>query len=233
MNTFYVDESGSMTKKNTNYYRNKYFVICIIYPKNKDRLKRVFKRFISSNFNELKKINDSSNVIKMFYDNGKFKELKGSCLPPDFKRKIIDYFCQNNLFEIYYIYCDNKKVKEHFYENTSRAFNYLLKLGMEYYTKQKCILKTSNYFFIDERNVRTDTKSTLEEYLNTELVTGCNIQKSFTVEYCQSESRELIQLADVFSNIFYSNLISNDCYKEKLKEIEELGYIKGIFKFPL
>lgn len=55
MNAFYIDESGSMTKKDINYYKNKYFVICLIMPKNKDRLRRAFKRFISSNFDELKK----------------------------------------------------------------------------------------------------------------------------------------------------------------------------------
>lgn len=233
MNTFYVDESGSMTKKDLNYYKNQYFVICIIAPKNKDRLKRAFKRFISSNIEELRRIDKKSNGAKMFDDNDKFKELKGSCLNSGFKRKFIDYFCRNELFEIYYIYCDNKKVMNYFYENTSRAFNYLLKLGIEYYTKQKYISKSDNYFFIDERNLRTDTKATLEEYLNTELVTGSHIHNSFSIEYCQSETRELIQLADVFSNIFYSNLISNQCYGDKIKHIVKTGYIKGIFKFPL
>ena len=169
----------------------------------------------------------------MFDKNGKFKELKGSCLNSTFKRKFIDYFCRNDLFEIYYIYCDNRKVKGFFYENTSRAFNYLLKIGIEYYTKKKYITKANNYFFIDERNLRTDTKATLEEYLNTELVTGSHIHDSFSVEYCQSETKKLIQLADVFSNIFYSNLISNKCYDDKIKEITKNGYIKGIFKFPL
>lgn len=169
----------------------------------------------------------------MFYDDGRFKELKGNCLTAEFKKKIINYFCQNNLFEIYYIYCDNRKVKDYFYKNTSRAFNYLLKLGINYYTRKKYTQNADNYFFIDERNVRTDTRSTLEEYLNTELVTGNNIQKSFKVEYCQSETRELIQLADVFSNVFYSNLITKDCYKKYLNDIAKSGYIKGIFKFPL
>ena len=100
-----------MTKKNLNYYKNKYFIICIIMPKNKDRLKRVFKRFISNNFDNLKKM-DIDN--KMFYNNGKFKELKGNCLNASMKRKFVKFFCQNELFEIFYIICDNKKVKDYF-----------------------------------------------------------------------------------------------------------------------
>ncbi len=56
MNTFYIDESGSMTKKNLNYYKNKCFIICIIMPKNKDRLKRAYKRFVSNNLEGLRKM---------------------------------------------------------------------------------------------------------------------------------------------------------------------------------
>ncbi len=230
MNTFYIDESGSMTKKNLNYYKNKYFVICIIMPRNKDKLKRAFKRFISSNFNELKKMDKDK---KMFYDNGKFKELKGSCLTSEMKRKFINFFCQNNLFEIYYIICDNNKVKDHFYNNTARAFNYLLKLCFEHFTNYKYIYATENYLFIDERNVRTGTRSTLEEYLNTELVTGSHIQENFYVKYCQSEARELIQIADVFANICYTNLITENCFSNEFNKIRTEKYISGEFFFPL
>ena len=112
MNTFYIDESGSMTKKNLNYSKNKFFIICVVVPNNKDRLRRVFKRFISSNFDALKSL-DKDN--KMFYDNGKFKELKGSCFDSKMKRKFMEFFCQNNLFEVYYIVCDNNMVKDYFY----------------------------------------------------------------------------------------------------------------------
>lgn len=230
MNTFYMDESGSMTKKNVNYYKNKYFIICVIRPLNKDRLKKVFKRFVSSNYKKLKKIDTEH---RMFDENGKFIELKGNSFNSTMKRKFMKYFCQNSLFEIYYIICDNKSIKEHFYLNTSRAFNYLLKLFYDHYTRYKIINKSDNYLYIDERNVKTDTKSTLEEYLNTELVTGNHIQNSFKVEYCQSQTRELIQIADVFANIYHTNLVSNNCFKDELNEIKKNGYIKGEFIFPI
>lgn len=230
MNTFYIDESGSMTKKHLNYYKNKYFVICIIMPKNKDRLKRTFKRFVSSNFDNLKKMDKDK---KMFYDSGKFKELKGSCFTSDMKRKFISFFCQNELFEIYYIICDNNKVKDYFYNNTARAFNYLIKLSFEHFTKYKYISAKGNYLFIDERNVRTETRATLEEYLNTELVTGSHIQEDFYVEYCQSETRELIQIADVFANICYTNLITNNCFLNEIYKMKNEKYIVGEFFFPL
>ncbi len=230
MNTFYIDESGSMTKKHLNYYKNKCFIVCIIMPKNKDKLKRVYKRFVSKNLEELRKLDKAK---KMFYSSGKFKELKGSCFTAKMKRKFINFFCQNELFEIYYIICDNKKVKKFFYKNTSRAFNYLIKLSFEHFTNYKHIKKSTNYLFIDERNVRTDTKATLEEYLNIELVTGSHIQNGFFVEYCQSESRELIQIADVFANIYFSNLISDNCFFSELSKIRKEKYIVNEFFFPL
>ena len=230
MNTFYIDESGSMAKSHLNYYKNRYFIICIVMPKNKDRLKKVYKRFVSSNIYELRRIDREK---KMFYDNGKFKELKGSCFTAEMKRKFIKFFCQNDLFEIYYIICDNKKVKKHFYNNTSRAFNYLIKLSFEHFTKYQYISPKENYLFIDERNVKTDTKSTLEEYLNTELVTGSHIQDGFFVEYCQSETRELIQIADVFANICFTNLISNNCFLSEISKMKNEKYIVNEFYFPL
>lgn len=229
MNTFYIDESGSMTKKNLNYSKNKFFIICVVVPNNKDRLRRVFKRFVSSNFDALKSL-DKNN--KMFYDNGKFKELKGSCFDSKMKRKFMEFFCQNNLFEVYYIVCDNNMVKDYFYNNTARAFNYLLKLFFEHFTKFKLIPLKQNYLFIDERNVRTETRSMLKEYLNTELVTGSHIQEEFYVEHCQSESRELIQIADVFANIYYTNLISN-CFFKELNILIKNKYLAGVFQFPL
>ena len=219
-----------MTKKNLKNIKNRYFVICVIMPKNKTRLKRVFKRFVSSNYEELKRIDKDK---KMFYDSGSFKELKGSCFNSNMKRKFINFFCQNELFEIYYIVSDNKKVKDYFYKNTARAFNYLLKLSFEHFTKYKQISVKENYLFIDERNVRTETRATLKEYLNTELVTGNHIQKCFYVEYCQSESKELIQIADVFANIYYTNLIANNCFSDELNKMKKEKYISGEFFFPI
>lgn len=230
LNIFYVDESGSMTKKYLNYYKNQYFVICLLRIKNKEKLKRVFKRFVSSNYEELKKIDKD---YKMFDKNGKFKELKGSLFSFDMKKKFIYFFCQNHLFEIYYIICDNRKVKDYFYKNTARAFNYLIKLCFEHFTKYNYISFGENYLFIDERNVRTESRATLEDYLNTELATGIHIQDGFYVEYNESDTREFIQLADVFANIYYSSLITNHTFSCIMVQLRKDKYILGEFYFPI
>ena len=65
------------------------------------------------------------------------------------------------------------------------------------------------------------------------MVTASHAQLGFKVEYCQSEARELIQIADVFANIYYSNLITNNSFNDCLKKIRKGGYIAGEFMFPI
>lgn len=230
MNTFYVDESGSMTKKGLDKRHNRYFIVCMILTNDSKKLLRVYKRFISSNIDKLRKT-DKHN--KMFFKNGKFKELKGSSLTIEMKQKFINFFCRNRLFDIYYICSDNKKAEDIFYSNTSRAFNYLLKLSIDYNSSINNIKKSINYFYIDERNIRTDSKATLREYLNTELVSANHLQKLFVVEYCNSESKELIQVADVFSNIYYTYLAKDTKLDKDIKKLIDKKYIKNEFYFPV
>lgn len=124
MENLYIDESGSMTCE----YCDKipYFVIAIIRVKNKDKLKRVYKRFISKNIERLREL-DTTN--KMFTNNT-FIELKGSCFDYQMKNKFIEYFCKNNYFEIFYIRIENKRITT-LYKNTARAFNYVFEKFFE------------------------------------------------------------------------------------------------------
>lgn len=230
INTFYVDESGSMTKKGLNCKSNHYFIICLIKTSNSDRLKKILKKFISSNLNTLKNM-DKQN--KMFYKDGRFKELKGCALNKKMKLQFVKYICQNHLFDIFYICVNNQTVDNILYSNTARAFNYLLRLSLEYNTKNKCINNSSNYFYIDERNIKTNSKSTLCDYLNIELVLANHLQKSFAVKYCKSEDSVLIQLADFFSNLYYSYIISKGVYDNVIESLRKKGYIKNEFIFPI
>ena len=219
-----------MTKKCLNIKYNKYFIICIVEALDDKKLKRTYKRFISSNYNDLKRLDIQH---KMFYKNGKFKELKGSSLNKDMKIKFINYFCQNNLINIYYIVSNNVMVQDIFYSNSARSFNYLIKLCFEHNSKNNNIHKSINFLFIDERNIRTESIATLCDYLNTELVLANNLQNGFFVSYCQSEVRKLIQIADVFSNIYFSYLHSGNVYDKEIEKMRKLNYIKNEFNFPI
>lgn len=65
----YIDESGSITKKYANKYP--YFVIALIHVKDKEKLKRVYKRFVSSRMKRLKELDEGEKMFK----NGEFREL--------------------------------------------------------------------------------------------------------------------------------------------------------------
>ena len=91
-------------------------------PKNPLKLKRVYKTFVRKNFKILKEL-DKEN--KMFDNNGKFIELKGSSMNKPMKLNFMDFFCQNNALEVRYIILDNNNLEERFIRNKARTFNYL------------------------------------------------------------------------------------------------------------
>ena len=226
MTNIYIDESGSMTTQHVNV--SPYFLIALIKPNNARKLKTAYKRFVTQNLEELKKA-DKNN--KMFV-NGKFKELKGSEFTSNLKIKFINYFCRNNALDIFYIVMDNNKIDANFYENTARAFNYSVKIALSYFIKGKLLPNDEYSIQLDERNQRTKTKYFLEEYLNTELrLHEQIIDHNISVSYYDSCNNSLVQIADVFANILYSELRSGN-YTKELNKIEKEGYLKKIFNFP-
>lgn len=221
----YIDESGSMTTEYCKYYP--YFVIALIVPIDKNKAKRVFKRYISKNEKYLKSI-DSNN--KMFKGNT-FVELKGSAMDEQSKMDFLDYFCRNNLLQIYYIKINNSKIKYGLYNNTARAFNFVIKQALRQQLKENLLPKDDYYLCIDERNEKTKTRYLLEEYLNMQLIIEEDLVNSIKVDYFDSSNNCLVQVADVFSNIFYNNCFNNK-FEDKLVQLRESGYIRSIFLYP-
>lgn len=209
-----------------------HFVIAMIRVKDLNKLKRTFKRFVSKHLNELKAADSKGSM----FDGDNFKELKGNCFTPKLKRKFVKFFCQNQYFDIFYIITDNRKIaKGHngkLYSNTARAFNYLIRLSLECYLKKGFLSNGDLNIQLDERNEKTETKHFLENYLNTEL--GCKhiLSGDCTVSYFDSSNNRIIQIADVFANLMYSQLKTN-AYTEEFNMMKRDKYIKHIFKFPL
>ena len=52
------------------------------------------------------------------------------------------------------------------------------------------------------------------------------------VHYYDSSQNVFIQIADVFSNLLYSNMLTNGEYNDTIKELKENGYILAPFIFP-
>lgn len=231
----YIDESGSINNKlSTN------FIIALVIPKDSKELKKSYKRFVSKYLDRLKELDserinrNTGKVIrpggKMFHD-GKFQELKGAQFDRDMKLKFIEFFSEKPNFEVFYITIDNKKLTDTFCTNTARVFNYTLKLAIEYFIKHKYIEKEDCKLQLDERNERTETRYFLENYLNTELTLSGITDKSFTVEYFDSSNNKLVQMADVFANILFSEK-KTKAYTKELQMLEEKGIIRFEFVFP-
>ncbi len=227
MINMYIDESGSIHPTSNNL--NRFFIIGIVIPKDSQKLKRIYKIFIRKNIDELRKLDKEG---KMFNSNGHFLELKGSSMNKPMKLNFMNFFCQNNLFEIRYIILDNNQLEEKFIKNKARTFNYLLKIFLINSIKKKYIEDKQIFLQIDERNVKTDAKYSLEDYLNQELLLNDNLIENIQVKYFDSSQNCFIQIADVFSNIMYSNLITKGSYKKELQQLQQNKYILPPFIFP-
>lgn len=233
----YIDESGSINNRLSN---NKYFVICMLRVLDKEALKRVYKRFVSSNYKRLWELDQGKRDPrngKMVKPGGKmffgkdFRELKGAQFDRNMKIKFVDYFSRTPNFEIYYIKIENEKLEDHFCRNTARVFNYTVKLALDYFIRNRFIPNEDCFLQLDERNERTDAKFFLENYLNTELTMNGLGMGNFDVKYFDSTNNCFIQLADVFANLYYSQLQTNN-YQEEYIKLKDAGILKFIFEFP-
>ncbi len=223
----YIDESGSMTSKDSG--KHPYFVISMVKVNDIKKVAKYFKRFVSENYEELKNIDKRQ---KMFSIDGHFRELKGSELTPDLKKEFMRKFFRENALEVFFITIDNKSVNPSLYNNTARAFNYCVKLAIGFYIRREELPSDIHTIEIDERNESTKTRYFLQEYLNTELILNENVlSNNLSVKYFDSANNIFIQIADVFANIKYSDLLTGN-YKNDLDKARKEGYLKKIFKFP-
>ena len=219
---------------------NKYFIIALVRATNKDSLKKAYKRFVSSNHDRLLELDQdkvhpkTGKIIKeggkMFKD-GKFQELKGSQFDKDMKQKFVEFFSRKQSFEIYYIKVANERLTDHFCENTARVFNYTLKLAIEFFIKKGYLPNEDCSLQLDERNEKSETKYFLENYLNTELAMNGTAAGKFDVDYFDSADNNIIQIADVFANLYYSQMQTGG-YDEEIQKLKDAGILKFEFEFP-
>lgn len=233
----YIDESGSINNHDAAHCP--YFVIAIIRVKDKQKLQRVYKRFVSSNLQRLHTLDKPKfRRGKLVREGGKmfvgekFKELKGTQFDAAMKRRFINFFSADSSFEVIFIKIANAKLTDNLCSNTARAFNYPLRLALGYYIKNGILPNEEYDIQLDERNERTETRHFLETYLNTELIMNGTCNGPFSVQYFDSANNKFIQIADVLANWFYSHL-QTGAYEEEFQKLKDSGVIRGIFEFPL
>lgn len=223
----YIDESGSITNKLAE--TQPYFVICLVKVRDGDvhRLRRVYKRFVSGNIARLRQL----DVAGKMFRSGHFQELKGSQFDREMKHRFVDFFAQNNLFELYYLKLFNNELHPVFFRKSSLTFNYQLLHALEYFFAAGLLPQESCRIELDERNERVETRHYLENFLNTELVLSRTAIVDFKVSYYDSAANPLVQLADVFSNLYYAHL-KTGAYSKAFARLHREGYLKYIYDVP-
>lgn len=147
------------------------------------------------------------------------------------KTKFVDAFVKQGGLEVYYIRLENEKLTDGLCNDISTAFNYTLKKAIEFFLNKNYLPQEPCILHLDERNERTDKKYFLEQYINTEFIAKGVTKEEFKVEYYDSADNKFIQIADVFANLYYSQLRTNGCSKE-IGNLKRAGILKLIFKFP-
>jgi hypothetical protein len=224
--TIYGDESGSITK-----YLNHdqpYFVVALVKVNDVKRMRGAFRKFVSSNLDELKWQDHGAH--KMFKD-GRFLELKGSQMNKKIEYKFIDFLADCSDIEVFYILVDNRDLNEDFLDNPSQTFNYVICLNFKELFSKGLIPPEECFLNLDERNEKARNVYFLENYLNTELPLEDYTDEHFHVQYFDSKDNVGVQIADVFSNILYSCLM-DDKIDYTLELMKEKGILKNIFRFP-
>ena len=229
MQHIYIDESGSMTREHTD--RWPFFTIAMIVSPNKERAKRVVKRFIAKHLETLRNC-DASH--KMFNGNT-FRELKGSCMNDALQAEFINFMCRNECIKVYLIKVTNEQIRYGLYANTARAFNYILEQALFNLLRQGLLPKDAYTLHIDERNQKTGTTHSLEDYLNIKLSMDLELTNEITVTYYDSAQNSLVQVADVFSNAYYKYCMHADGTEQVRNAMEaksQEGYFPAVYHFP-
>lgn len=226
--TVFVDESGTITKGQAE--KQDYFIITLLFVEN-DNMEYVKKLFKKYRLQIVKKKERLMEELKVK------REIKGSQLSEIEKSKIYSRLLEKcgNDFELAVIVLDNKKATSRFKSNTSRVFNYLIKTYLSSYFTKYSKYKNLNSikFVIDERNVATDSRCTLQEYLNTEL----NLVKPFAkedidVHYFDSKKYILLQMVDFISNTFYRDIQKHHNVEGNTERLLATTCKGKVFKFP-
>lgn len=209
----FIDESGSITK--TDVSHNKYFIIAILFTRNSRQLKTQFRRGIS----DLIKREKYKNILS---ENG---EIKGSEVSETKKKPIYDLILDKckDMFELGIIVLDNTYTTEEFIKNHARTFNFILQLYLDnlYRSASKYANDTRDmYIIIDEQNIATDAKYTLDEYLEQHFTIFNPLCHHFDVKYANSKNHALLQFIDFVSNTFYRNLEKHD--KTSIENVKNL-----------
>lgn len=226
MEYLFIDESGSLTSEFAFVHPN--FVMCVVRVKDITNLRKLLKRFIYENYQEIKAVDDNNKI----FEHGDFVEIKGSSLTSSLKKRLARFLCHGNILEVYYIHVYNEEVKQHFYDDPSLIYNYVLYLLLDKNLTNKNLPYDDYLIDVDNRNLKHISINSLEDYLNIELKLKKRMVRSINVAYYDSKDNLMVQVSDFFSNFYFSYLKNESIYSELMNELKKENYIKDILYYP-
>lgn len=227
--TVFVDESGIIPKHKSK--KTNFFIITLLFVKdeNIDIVKKSFKKY---------RLQIAKKNQELYDELTQNKEIKGSSVTEKDKHIIYDKVVTKcgDKFEIGVIILNNRQASARFRSNSSRAFNYLIKMYMQNVFTRSELFKDLDKisFIIDERNVATESKYTLQEYLNTELnLTEHFCNDEIEVHYYDSKKFILLQMTDFISNTFYRKWQKHFKVDGNVKMLLGQTVDGNVFRFPI
>ncbi len=222
----FIDESGSLTKEFA--YDNPFFLMCVIKINDLKKAKEKYRKFINDNYEDLK----ASDHYDRMFCKGKFVELKGSALNLELKEKFLQVMLQGEYIDIFYIIVENDLTKKRMLENCARMFNYLLENLLKDNLKNGNLPNDRYYIHIDNRNLELKSTNSLEDHLAIELRMKENLLQNVDIEYYDSKTNIYIQIADFFSNLYFSYLNNVDKYHNLIEILHNSNSLKSVLWYP-
>ena len=224
----FVDESGIIPKHKSK--KTNYFIITLLFVREENIaiVKNSFKKY---------RLQIAKRKQELYDELVNNKEIKGSSMSENEKNIIYDKLIQKcgDKFELGIIILNNHKATAKFRSNSSRAFNFLIKMYMQnVFVKSQLFIDLDKLtFIIDERNVATESKFTLQEYLNIELnLTEHYCNDEIEVHYYDSKKFILLQMADFISNTFYRKWQKHFKVNGNIRLLLKQTVSGDVFKFP-
>ncbi|MBE9389439.1 DUF3800 domain-containing protein [Vagococcus salmoninarum] len=187
----FVDESGSITTSKS--LGNRFFVIAFLET---EEPYNVIRQFREAKKEYIKRTPACNLVI-----NG---EIKGSQMPFGMKKLIFERISQKTDAVFHFKVVDNFNLYNNLLSNVSLSFNYFIYLTVDNIRNlTKSATPKELKMQLDDRNTAVESLNSLQEYLFIKFVIENQKFDSIKTSYRDSQSRDLLQVIDLFANSVY------------------------------
>lgn len=193
----YFDESGNLGKK------DRYFVIAMLLPVNKKRIRNFTRRFCA----------------KLGHD-----EIKASKLKFTQKQSLLYKLSKIPDNKISYIVADKFNIEsKRLLRDTNLCFNYLF---MHLVKKVVSNAREDINMLIDEHTIKVGSINSLKDYLRIKAYTEWGFENELNISFTDSKNSKLVQTADLAANTIYAR------YNYNKKHLYSMLNISESIRFP-